>query len=936
MRSWTTPTREQVDQTAAKLAGPIQLAYFFEKLDNPEWIQPLRERGLLNDPPQPTPGEGKTLHHPSWPPIFYLLRMADDTRYATLIADILTSIATIQNLSVVSVIADTALKLPADEAAKVAASLRTWIRAPDAKFLHKDIGELAARLLEAGHTELGMSLVNELLSVSAPPEPEEHDALGIREPVSVVEPYWYSEILERLTPVLAANVGLPALKTLTGILSKVVTITHPRTTPPHDASHVWRPAVEDDEDRRDGIENSLVTAVRDVAVDLVKTGRAALPDVLDLLLGGKWNIHKRIGMHVLRIYADQAPDEVTRLLTDKETFDDDAFRHEYYLLAKHSYANLRTEDQERIVSLVLEGPYDLSDWEEYVRRRFQEEPNAEIRTKRIEIWRRDRLQPIVERLSPELQKLHATWVEKHGPSEHHERTFIMKSGWGPISPLKPNELAAKNDDELIQYLRDYKDEGDEFGGPEAWEDIGMARALQSVTETDPERFLRRRAEYAALRPQFVTHILEGFDRAAKAGKHLPWSDVLDFIERACSAESVTTRERRGVIETASLLRTSFAAGEGTLPPDLREKAWRLLEPLTRAEDPTPESEKEHGRGFGDLTTFSINTARGTALRSAIHYALWTYRALKTHKDEPTLTRDIPEARAALDARLDHDENPSIWTAFGELLPWLILMDRGWVRSRLREIFPAEPERKIYRRAAWTGYIQLGNAYNDAFDLIRSEYENAVDELDPDAREERRFPAEHLPEHLMALYWRGKIELDDADRLLPKFFERAPPWMRAHAINFIGFSLQRADEPIPRETQERLMRLYEWRLDEGASAEELEEFARWYASRKLDEEWSTRMLLKTLDRTNFGFEDYLVLEATAALRIPAATKLEVFEKIRSHDPDRMGFHRWEEPARTILGQAAASEAAATRDKAREIVNDLVAKGYLKFRDLYKPA
>lgn len=51
MKSWKKPTPEQVNR-AISLLGQVQnVRYFFDKLENPEWIQPLYKKGYFSNPP---------------------------------------------------------------------------------------------------------------------------------------------------------------------------------------------------------------------------------------------------------------------------------------------------------------------------------------------------------------------------------------------------------------------------------------------------------------------------------------------------------------------------------------------------------------------------------------------------------------------------------------------------------------------------------------------------------------------------------------------------------------------------------------------------------------------------------------------------------------------------------------------------------------------
>ena len=50
MTSSTLPTAEQLDRVALLCAAPEQRRYFFDRLNNPQWVKPLDERGFFGAP----------------------------------------------------------------------------------------------------------------------------------------------------------------------------------------------------------------------------------------------------------------------------------------------------------------------------------------------------------------------------------------------------------------------------------------------------------------------------------------------------------------------------------------------------------------------------------------------------------------------------------------------------------------------------------------------------------------------------------------------------------------------------------------------------------------------------------------------------------------------------------------------------------------------
>src|SRR5258708_2164830 len=77
MKSWKTPTPEQVERATARSGHGKYNRYFFDHLETPEWIRPLAEKGFFDSPPPPIREQSNnTISFPLWPASRYLARMA--------------------------------------------------------------------------------------------------------------------------------------------------------------------------------------------------------------------------------------------------------------------------------------------------------------------------------------------------------------------------------------------------------------------------------------------------------------------------------------------------------------------------------------------------------------------------------------------------------------------------------------------------------------------------------------------------------------------------------------------------------------------------------------------------------------------------------------------------------------------------------------------
>jgi hypothetical protein len=222
---------------------------------------------------------------------------------------------------------------------------------------------------------------------------------------------------------------------------------------------------------------------------------------------------------------------------------------------------------------------------------------------------------------------------------------------------------------------------------------------------------------------------------------------------------------------------------------------------------------------------SINTVRGEAIHTVVRYALWIRRHFEQTGDgAKALVRgfdEMPEVRQVLDTHLNPDQEPSlaIRSIYGRWFPWLILIDPNWATQNVAKIFPQDEILSDLRIAAWESYIIFCPVYNNVFEVLHEEYRYAVERINATESEKRtqRDPDHYLAQHLMTLYWRGKLSLEQPNGLLTRFFELAPDELRGDSLEFIGRSLRNTNEEIELRILNQLQLLWEQRLDTARKA-----------------------------------------------------------------------------------------------------------------------
>jgi len=443
----------------------------------------------------------------------------------------------------------------------------------------------------------------------------------------------------------------------------------------------------------------------------------------------------------------------------------------------------------------------------------------------------------------------------------------------------------------------------------------------------------------------------GVRQGLVANKTFEWPAVLHLCDSVLSHAADNPGQETRLSErdpgwgwsrnsVADLMNEAFAERAGMLPITLREDAWRLLEALSEDPDPTPASEGQFGPNASPFEV-SINTTRSQAIHGVIRYGLWIRRRSETQPDAESALRrgfdEMSEVRRVLDRHLEPERERSlaVRSVYGHWTPWLQLLDPSWAAMAVPKIFSAD-DRSLWA-AAWDGYIRFREPYNDILPLLRPVYSAAVDRLGTADVPQTDEADNHLAEHLMAFYLRGKLDFDAPDCLLERFYQKAPDKIRAHAAWFLGHPPAKGDDVDPAMVL-KAQTLWERRIAEvrpnpDAAREELAMFGWWFVSKLFPLEWALSNLCTVLALGGHVERDSRI--TTELIEHAAADPLKTLTALRSlveGASEAWRIFSWREDIRTILQAAAPSAEVAVKMAATELINILAARGFPEFRDL----
>lgn len=960
MRSWKKPTPEQIDRAIALLGHTMHHRYFFDHLQNPEWIKPLFDKGYFSNPPPPERDEEKgTIGFPMWSESQYLARMAP--LKPELVLDIIVKIPKTDNVRVYEDLADAALVMPTEISAKLIDKAKIWAKSPFQHLLSKKLGDLMAQLARAGMVDESIELARILLEVIPDPRRQkvykDNEFSLPPEPTSRIDKWDYESILKKNIPDLVDVGGIPTFELLCDLLEQAIelSLSKGKESAPEDYSYIGRPAIEDHpQNRHGGIKDSIITSVRDASEMIIRDDGKQVRYLVPRLEARPWKIFKRIALYLLRRFHENADDIISQYLTKRELFDDPSYQHEHSMLLNSCFNKLSEKEREVIFQWIEDGP-NLDDFKE-TEELHGEHPTEEEALNYKKYWQARRLAWFKASLPAQWKERYDELTAEIGEPEHPQFPSYSTTWVGPTSVKDADEIKKMTVVEITEFLTSWEPTGDHMTpSPE-----GFGRVLSSVISDDPKRFSIDAGKLVGLHPTYIRAFLSGLRDSLKKGKAIEWKPVLRLCEwvleqpREFGENYKKYRDgdphwgwaRKNI---ADLFSAGFESTSQATLYEFRERIWKIIEQLTSDPEPTPEDESRYDSPNFDPANLSINTTRGEAMHAVLRYALWLRRSIeKTPESSDRIDRgfdEMPEVRTVLESHLDLSTEPSlaIRAVYGQWFPWLVLLDKEWSKRHTGLIFPADKELKEYWKAAWNTYIALCQAYDAVFDLLYDQYGLAIDNLqgvkEPDDQIWR--PNVRLAEHLMVFYWRGVINFEKGENLFLTFWKKAPSDIRGRAIEYIGRSLFNTEGEVPADTISRLKNLWNWRFGEIQRSEdiiahypELVAFGWWFSSSKFDDSWSMKQLLKSVELSNKTDPDHRVLERLAELsKLMPTETVRCLDLLCKGDKEGWKIHGWKKHATLILTNALQIKGNAGRS-AENLIHYLGSRGWLEFGELLK--
>ena len=929
MPSWPKPTPDQIARTVALLARKAQTAYFFDRLDNPNWVGPLDANGLFDHPPDiqvDESGEGWTA--PPWAQSRYLARMASSAPAEVL--PVLRKISASRNPLVRADVVDALISMPPGLATELVDRVESWCAEP--YFLLPDkIRRLVTRLAEGNATDSSLRISRRLLATHPLRTGRTNAPLLFPEAVSALNQFDYESVLSTFVESVVPKAGLGAIALLCDVLIEALTAASKTEQLEADyLSYSWRSAIEDHPQNSEvgGIKSLVVTALRDAAARMVVEERATLDEVLHVLERRESMTLLRIRLHLLTRFIDANPGMAVEAFADRSNFDSIPLRHEYYHLSAAAFVRAPGQIQQQVLQWIDDGA-DRQRIAESLRDRTGVDPDAEEVERIVRMRQRDRLRPFAEHLPEDWAARYAAMVGELGTPSHPD--FLIWHGeirYGDTSPVTGEDISRMTPTESIAFVLAWEPQP----APDAPSRAGLGQEFRRDVAKRPADYLEAADALLHGHPTFLRSMFEGLDDAAKAGIPFDQGAALLFAQHVLELPDMPETPvyleqdpglnwtRRAILELV----------EGTLQrnqllPEHAVMALRILEQLAEDPDPTPSSPDESAARAIDI---AINSIRGRTVEALIRFAAWLVavgirpagHALEDH-----------EVGSILDRRLDLERERSlaVRSIFGMTLANVVTLDSAWISNRIARYFPQEAPPAA--QVVWNAYISFNAPAEHLYRLLESQYADAVARLPSGPAEPGRIGADYrLGEHLTHLYLGGTVTLDGA---LGAFFERADVASRTHALEYVGRLLQRMSQAIE-PLIERAQAV--WASRRAATLQsiepgELRSFGWWFGAGLLDAAWRLDELKTLLSADLVPEPGFVIVQELIKLapKHPDAS-LEVLGLFLSRDRPGLIAGAFEEEIGEVLEVVVRSGSDATRRAVTELAHRLGEVGYASLR------
>ena len=966
MKSWKKPTDEMIEKALASVKKETDRQYFFSRLKNPLWIQPLAERGYFQSPPGIRHLPDGYMQLSVWPELQYLKNMSDHAPDEVI--KIALQLPKVDNPKVYNDILDIALWLHGEQSAKLKPKILEYADI-EYQFLTHRYADLLAHWTSENQTQAALELSEMLVKFVPDPQSEDKQARRKENPddwTTWLEPFprfkrWeYQEILEKGVRPLAEKEPYKVARILIDATAGMIRLHKHQDEldkgKDEDSSEIWWPRLDRRDGRNSDYQDSKETLVYTMTFACEKVYEKSPASIGDLdkkdLRKQRWKVFKRLRQHLYALPPnEQTKPWIRELILAHEDYARWKYPYEFQrmirIACKHFGTELLTEEERtRIFNTIRSGP-SKTNYRESMGDQFTEE----LFRQHQRYFHRIQFKPFVSVLFGE----HATYFQEleveadKQLSDNDYSVFRAQSGYvTQNSPRSPQDLANLTDEELLTYINEWQEEHHD---KDDWlieiNIAALAEAFQAVfresiiPNANRLKFWidnRERIE----RPVYVRAMVDEMKKRVRAKNFDKLNEWLMFCEWVLSHPDQETKKgirlsdesrehphwhssRRAVGDFVS-----DCLSENVDAQVAREPLAKLLEMLCAQFDWRLDRNKPILLNQNDQITEAINNTRSRALGSLIGYGFW----LRRHDPAANIAvvTTILEKRFAPETEypLSLPENAILGRHYGRIFS----LDEAWATEHKSDFF-SQDEFPAWLEA-FKGFVCSNHPFKRIFDILHDDFDYALKHL-ADFKEQKQ-PSEdvinHLGHHLFMYYLWDGYPLRGDKSLLERYYHGTDGdrtrW--ASLFDYVGESLSSSGKHLDNALKDKCIKFFDWRFEVG-EATELQNFSFWLEAKCLETEWRLDAYLRILDVSQA--KDLRISSDLRALCVMLADHtakvVECFAKLTDRLKNDSIFFKTDN-ARTILKAGLESSDESVHQNAERARENLLRDGRFEFLDM----
>jgi len=333
--------------------------YFFNKLDNPSWIEPLYEKGMFYKIPSIIEIKPGTIICPDWPAGKYLARFAD--QFEDIIIDLIQNTIT-ENYRVQEIFIDCLLKISPINIAKIIPKTDSWLDGRFSQMLPIKLQQLSEYLIVNGFPNEAIQIleyvIKPVLKLDKGELSQYFPPLQFRS-----DHYWVNDYLENQIPKL---LKVKALETIEAFQIQLMnTIDLVKQKFPEDVEnrigYWWRIEISKNIFNRNDYDvlDILIDGLRDGMLELCSQSILSCQKIIESQYYSNHIIFRRIALYILRVHGEKNKNLLEKAFLNEDFLHIEEFRKDYCGLLRDQFKSISTECREKVISFILEGPRDI-------------------------------------------------------------------------------------------------------------------------------------------------------------------------------------------------------------------------------------------------------------------------------------------------------------------------------------------------------------------------------------------------------------------------------------------------------------------------------------------------------------------------------------------------------------------------------------------------